>query len=95
MENKTFLFPEKGTSHSRMKSILSEGKDNSRFLIFSITYSFFTDQTTCECKPIVSTCSAMGTTGGILGQNGNLSKILDIFQYLKKSVCLLLCSKPY
>ena len=53
-------------------------------LRFLITNLIFTDQTTCECKPIVSTCSAMGTTGGILGQNGNLSNFLDIFSICKK-----------
>ena len=39
---------------------------------------FLSDQTTCECKPIVSTCSAMGTTGGILGDNGNCYELYNI-----------------
>ena len=35
-----------------------------------ITYIVsFTDLTTCECKPVVSTCSAIGTTGGMHGKN--------------------------
>ena len=37
---------------------------------FILTLMIFLDQTTCECKPIVSTCSAMGTTGVIMGENG-------------------------
>ena len=57
-----------------------------------MTFKFVTDQTTCECKPIVSTCSAMGTTGGILGENG---KFLNVEKSLLSSAFLHMSNKVF